>query len=121
MPVSRSGRDTEIAVCRSVVNVAIPQWRGSEFPMNAIRLSWVKGPQAFFLAGPAGTNKPFAKATVPVGADAGFFVFGFLISRLPRFCPLAINDLLCVCPIGPVGAAWRVATPAAGAIAKTGV
>ena len=29
--------DAEIACCRSVVKVAIPQRRGSELPMNAIR------------------------------------------------------------------------------------
>src|SRR5438445_11214032 len=33
--------DAAIACCRSVVNVAIPQRRGSELPMNASRLNWV--------------------------------------------------------------------------------
>ena len=34
MQVSRSGREVDIACCRSVVKVAIPQRRGSELPMN---------------------------------------------------------------------------------------
>jgi len=38
MAVSSPARDLDIACCRSVVNVAIPQRRGSELPMNAKRL-----------------------------------------------------------------------------------
>jgi hypothetical protein len=41
LEVSTSANDVEIACCRSVVKVAIPQRRESEFPMNARRLSWV--------------------------------------------------------------------------------
>ncbi len=41
MQVSTSAHDVAIACCRSVVKVAMPQRRGSELPMNAIRLSWV--------------------------------------------------------------------------------
>src|SRR6266496_1606724 len=41
MQVSRFGREVDIACCRSVVKVAIPQRRGSELPMNATRLNWV--------------------------------------------------------------------------------
>ena len=41
MQVSRSGRDVDIACCRSVVKVAIPQRRGSELPMKATRRSGV--------------------------------------------------------------------------------
>ncbi len=37
--VSARGSDWEIACCRSVVNVAIPQRRGSELPINARRLN----------------------------------------------------------------------------------
>ena len=41
MQVSRFGREFEIARCRSVVKVAIPQRRGSELPMTAMRRSGV--------------------------------------------------------------------------------
>src|SRR5206468_2967517 len=41
MQVSRVGRDAEIACCRSVVKVAIPQRRGSELPITAMRRSGV--------------------------------------------------------------------------------
>src|SRR5436309_8423736 len=41
MDVSTCAVDAAIACCRSVVNVAIPQRRGSELPMNASRLNWV--------------------------------------------------------------------------------
>src|SRR5258708_2047876 len=41
MQVSRLGREVDIACCRSVVKVAIPQRRGSELPIMAIRRSGV--------------------------------------------------------------------------------
>src|ERR1044071_2429505 len=41
MAVSAPGRARATACCRSLVNVAIPQRRGSEFPMNATRMDGV--------------------------------------------------------------------------------
>jgi hypothetical protein len=43
MTLSEWGREAAIACCRSVVNVAIPQRRGSELPMNAKRRGAVNG------------------------------------------------------------------------------
>src|ERR1700676_2623810 len=41
MQLSTAVGDLATACCRSVVKVAIPQRRGSEFPINASRLSFV--------------------------------------------------------------------------------
>jgi hypothetical protein len=41
MTVSASGRARATACCRSFVNVAIPQRRGSEFPIKATRIDGV--------------------------------------------------------------------------------
>ncbi len=41
MTVLESARAAATALCRSVVNVAIPHRRGSELPMNAMRLNTV--------------------------------------------------------------------------------
>src|SRR5689334_8022988 len=38
MAVLAPGRDRATACCRSLVNVAMPQRRGSEFPMKAMRM-----------------------------------------------------------------------------------
>ena len=48
MQVSRFGRDVDIACCRSVVKVAIPQRRGNELPITAIRRSGVMSVRPHF-------------------------------------------------------------------------
>jgi len=45
---------------------------------------------AFFLGRPFWGVMPLGDKIDSVGPEAGFFDFGFLGSRLPRFCPLAI-------------------------------
>jgi hypothetical protein len=50
---------------------------------------------AFFLGRLFGGVMPLGDKIDSVGPDDGFFDFGFLGSRLPRFCPLAIVRILC--------------------------
>jgi len=48
------------------------------------------GIHPFFFGGVLGGEIPFGDKIDKVGPAAGFLAFGFLGSRLPRFCPLAI-------------------------------
>ena len=50
--------------------------------------------QRFFLPGLAGASRPVV-GRFDAAAAAGLVAFGFLASRLLRFCPLAMTDSFC--------------------------
>lgn len=89
---SATSPDALTASSRSVVKVAMPQRRGRELPIKAIRngLEWKLSqclPFGFFIKLLTGDEAAAASATT----GFAFAALGLRISRLLRFCDLAIS------------------------------
>jgi hypothetical protein len=86
----------------------MPQRRGNEFPMNAMRdvLGGVIADHFFFGAARAGM--PLGVKGLGAAASGAFGFFGLRISRLLRLCPLAM-EASCTC--GPAGRAMSAKPP----------
>src|SRR3546814_15131961 len=89
MAVSATPAEDRSASSRSVVNVAMPQRRGRALPTNAIRSERAEKSSHSF---PFGfVINSLTGDTGGLGPVLGFSVLGLRISRLLRFCDLAIS------------------------------